>query len=403
MRFLNQNNMKNIYLDNAATTKLDPRVYKKMKQYFLNDYANASSIHYMGEKVFNDMEDARKRIASILNCDPNGIIFTSSATESNNFIIKGVARANKDKGNHILVSAIEHHCVLSAAEQLEKEGFVVEKIPVDKDGIIILSELEKMIKNETILVSTMFVNNEIGTIQPIKEISEIVHKKGKLLHVDAVQAVPYLNININGLGIDFLSLSAHKFYGPKGVGLAYINKAIKIEPLIVGGGQEKNLRSGTYNTPGIIGMAYALELAYNTRDEYLKHVTELRDYMWDRIKSEIPDVYLNGSFNKRTPNNLNVGFKGIEGEAILMMLSTKGICVSTASACGAQNLEVSHVISAIKLDDQNVNSNIRITMGRFNTKKEIEYFVDTLKMVVKELRERSPLTKNIKTEKSFSC
>jgi cysteine desulfurase len=223
------------------------------------------------------------------------------------------------------------------------------------------------------------------------------------LHVDAVQAVPYLNININGLGIDFLSLSAHKFYGPKGVGLAYINKAIKIEPLIVGGGQEKNLRSGTYNTPGIIGMAYALELAYNTRDEYLKHVTELRDYMWDRIKSEIPDVYLNGSFNKRTPNNLNVGFKGIEGEAILMMLSTKGICVSTASACGAQNLEVSHVISAIKLDDQNVNSNIRITMGRFNTKKEIEYFVDTLKMVVKELRERSPLTKNIKTEKSFSC
>nr|MBP8689066.1 cysteine desulfurase [Patescibacteria group bacterium] len=389
--------------DNAATTKLDPRVYKKMKQYFLNDYANASSIHYMGEKVFNDMEDARKRIASILNCDPNGIIFTSSATESNNFIIKGVARANKDKGNHILVSAIEHHCVLSAAEQLEKEGFVVEKIPVDKDGIIILSELEKMIKDETILVSTMFVNNEIGTIQPIKEISEIVHKKGKLLHVDAVQAVPYLNIDINGLGIDFLSLSAHKFYGPKGVGLAYINKAIKIEPLIVGGGQEKNLRSGTYNTPGIIGMAYAIELAYNTRDEYLKHVTELRDYMWDRIKSEIPDVYLNGSFNKRTPNNLNVGFKGIEGEAILMMLSTKGICVSTASACGAQNLEVSHVISAIKLDDQNVNSNIRITMGRFNTKKEIEYFVDTLKMVVKELRERSPLTKNIKTEKSFSC
>ncbi|HPO11474.1 MAG TPA: cysteine desulfurase family protein, partial [bacterium] len=389
--------------DNAATTKLDPRVYKKMKQYFLNDYANASSIHYMGEKVFNDMEDARKRIASLLNCDPNGIIFTSSATESNNFIIKGVARANKDKGNHILVSAIEHHCVLSAAEQLEKEGFVVEKIPVNKDGIIILSELEKMIKDETILVSTMFVNNEIGTIQPIKEISEIVHKKGKLLHVDAVQAVPYLNIDINGLGIDFLSLSAHKFYGPKGVGLAYINKAIKIEPLIVGGGQEKNLRSGTYNTPGIIGMAYAIELAYNTRDEYLKHVTELRDYMWDRIKSEIPDVYLNGSFNKRTPNNLNVGFKGIEGEAILMMLSTKGICVSTASACGAQNLEVSHVISAIKLDDQNVNSNIRITMGRFNTKKEIEYFVDTLKMVVKELRERSPLTKNIKTEKSFSC
>ena len=253
--------MKNVYLDNAATTRLDSRVFKRMKQYFLKDYANASSIHVMGEKVFNGMENARKRIAEILNCDSNGIIFTSSATESNNFIIKGVARANKDKGNHILISAIEHHCVLSTVEQLEKEGFVVEKIPVDKDGIVILSELEKMIKDETILVSTMFVNNEIGVIQPIKEISEIVHKKNKLLHVDAVQAVPYIKIDIKDLNVDFLSLSAHKFYGPKGCGLAYINKAIKIEPLIVGGGQEKGLRSSTYNTPGILGMAYALEIS----------------------------------------------------------------------------------------------------------------------------------------------
>ena len=402
MKFLNQNNMKNVYLDNAATTKLDPRVYKKMKQYFLNDYANASSIHYMGEKVFNDMEDARKRIANILNCDSNGIVFTSSATESNNFIIKGIARVNRDKGNHILVSAIEHHCVLSAAEQLEKEGFVVEQIPVDKDGIVVLSELEKMIKDETILISTMFVNNEIGTIQPIKEISEIVHKKSKLLHVDAVQAVPYLKIDVKELNIDFLSLSAHKFYGPKGVGLAYINRLIKIEPLIVGGGQEKNLRSSTYNTPGILGMAYALELAYETRDKYLEHVVSLRNYMWDRIKSEIPNVYLNGSFERRTPNNLNVGFEGIEGEAILMMLSTKGVCVSTASACGAQNLKISHVIAAIKLDEQNVNSNIRITLGRFNTKREIDYTVDSLKEVVKTLRNMSPVER-VKPTKSFSC
>jgi cysteine desulfurase len=254
--------MMNVYLDNAATTKLDPRVLRKMNQYFLKDYANASSIHIMGEKVFNDMENARKKIAEILNCDSNGIIFTGSATESNNFILKGVARANRDKGNHILISAIEHHCVLSTVEELEEEGFIVEKIPVGKDGIVILSELEKMIKDETILVSTMFVNNEIGVIQPIKEISEIVHKKNKLFHVDAVQAVPYIKIDIKDLNIDFLSLSAHKFYGPKGVGLAYINKAIKIKPLIVGGGQEKGLRSGTYNSPGNIGMAYALEFAY---------------------------------------------------------------------------------------------------------------------------------------------
>ena len=395
--------MNNVYLDNAATTRLDPSVLKKMNKYFLDDYANGSSIHIMGEKVSNDIEMARKKIAEILNCDSNGIIFTSSATESNNFIIKGVARANKDKGNHILVSAIEHHCVLSTVEELEKEGFVVEKIPVDKDGIVILSELEKMIKDETILVSCMFVNNEIGVIQPIKEISEIVHKKNKLFHVDSVQAVPYIKIDIKDLNIDFLSLSAHKFYGPKGMGLAYINRTVKIEPLIVGGGQEKGLRSGTYNSPGIMGMFYALELAYETRDKYLKHVTELRDYMWGRIKNEICDVYLNGSFEKRTPNNLNIGFIGIEGEAVLMMLSARGVSVSTASACGAQDLKVSHVISALGTSDQNINSNIRITLGRFNTKREIEYAVNSLKEVVYKLRTMSPVEREARIGKKFSC
>lgn len=395
--------MNNVYLDNAATTRLDPSVLKIMNKYFLDDYANGSSIHAMGEKVSNAIEGARKEIAEILNCDSNGIVFTSSATESNNFIIKGIARANKDKGNHILVSAIEHHCVLSTVEELEKEGFIVEKIPVDKDGIVILSELEKMIKDETILVSCMFVNNEIGTIQPIKEISEIVHKRNKLFHVDAVQAVPYIKIDVKDLNIDFLSLSAHKFYGPKGMGLAYINRTIKIQPLIVGGGQEKGLRSGTYNSPGIIGMAAALELAYETRDKYLKHVTELRDYMWNRISTEICDVYLNGSLEKRTPNNLNIGFVGIEGEAILMMMSARGVSISTASACGAQDLQVSHVISALGTSDQNINSNVRITLGRFNTKREIEYAVNSLKEVVYKLRTMSPVEREARIGKKFSC
>lgn len=381
-----------VYLDNAATTKLDDNVLKIMINYFKNDYGNASSIHFKGDISYNVQEKSRKEISEILNCEPKNIVFTSSATESNNMIIKGVARANKSKGNHILVSAIEHPCVLNSAEQLKKEGFEVEHIPVALDGVIDLNILEKMIRPDTVLVSIMAVNNEIGVIQDIKAIAKIVHDKGSFYHVDAVQSVPYLNIDIKDWNVDFLSLSAHKFYGPKGVGLVYINKNIKIEPLIVGGGQEFGFRSSTYNTPGIVGMAEAIKIAYGIeRESNLKKIKELRDYLLNRIQNEIPDIFINGSLDKRTPNNLNVGFKGVEGEAILMDLSSKGICVSTGSACGSANLKASHVLNGIGVSGYFIHSNIRFSLGKYNTMEEIDYTVDCLKDTIVRLRKFSAI------------
>ena len=382
----------NVYLDNSATTKIDESVLKKMINFFEIDYANASSIHFMGESAYLAQEKARKEIAEILNCDAKNIVFTSSATEANNMIIKGVARANKSKGKHVLISAIEHPCVISSAEQLKKDGFDVEYIPVGNDGIIDLKVLEKMIRQDTVLVSIMAVNNEIGVIQEIKSIAKIVHDKGSFYHVDAVQSVPYLNIDIKDWNVDFLSLSAHKFYGPKGVGLAYINKNIKIEPLIVGGGQELGFRSSTYNTPGIIGMAEALKLAYGQERELnLKRIKDLRDHLLDRIQKEIPDIFINGSLEKRTPNNLNVGFRGVEGEAILIDLSNKGVCVSTGSACGSANLKASHVLHSIGVDGYFIHSNIRFSLGKHNTLEEIDYVVDCLKNTIARLRNFSAI------------
>lgn len=379
-----------VYLDNAATTKPDSRVVDKMLNYLREDYGNASSIHFKGEKTHNDQEIARNEIARILNCDHKNIVFTSSATESNNMIIKGVARANKAKGNHVLISSIEHPCVLNAAEQLKKDGFEVEHIQVGPDGIIDLELLEKAIRPDTVLVSIMAVNNEIGVIQDVKAIAKLVHDKGSFYHVDAVQSVPYLNIDIKDWNVDFLSLSGHKFYGPKGVGIAYINKNIKIEPLVVGGGQEFGFRSSTYNTPGIMGIAEALKLAYGEeRKGNLDRIRELRDHLLSRIQNEIPDIFINGSLEKRTPNNLNVGFKGVEGEAILVDLSSKGICVSTGSACGAANLKASHVLSGIGVSGYFIHSNIRFSLGKYNTKEEIDYTVDCLKDTIARLRQFS--------------
>lgn len=380
----------NVYLDNSATTKLDERVLEKMINFFEVDYANASSIHFMGETAYLAQEKARSEIAEILNCDSKNIVFTSSATEANNMIIKGVARANRSKGNHVLISAIEHPCVLSSAEQLKKDGFDVEHVPVGSDGIIDLNVLENMIRPDTVLVSIMAVNNEIGVIQDVKSIAKIVHNKGSFYHVDAVQSIPYLDIDIKDWDVDFLSLSAHKFYGPKGVGLAYINKNIKIEPLIVGGGQEFGFRSSTYNTPGIVGMAEAMKLAYGQERELnLKKIKDSRDYLLSRIQKEIPDIFINGSLEKRTPNNINIGFKGVEGEAILIDLSSKGICVSTGSACGAANLKASHVLHGIGVDGYFIHSNIRFSFGKHNTIEEVDYVVDCLKDSIARLRKFS--------------
>jgi len=380
-----------VYLDNAATTRLDPRVLAKMKPYFSEKYGNASSIHSLGQEAFLDLQKAKETVAKALDGEAESVIFTSGATESNNLIIKGVALANQAKGNKIIVSSIEHPCVRESANELARAGFKVEFVPVNSEGIITPEALEKLIDKETILVSIMTVNNEIGTIQDISTLAKVAHKYGAYFHTDAVQAIPYLKIDIKKMGIDLLSLSGHKFYGPKGVGVAYIAKGIKVKPLIVGGGQENNLRSGTYNMPGIMGLAFALELAYKERDAYLKQVKTLRDYFWQKIKKEISGVKLNGSLVKRVPANLNIMFGSIEGEAILMDLSFKGICVSTGSACSATDLRASYVLKAIGLDKNNLNSNIRFSLGRFNTKKEIDYTIKCLKDTVKRLRSFSPI------------
>lgn len=380
-----------VYLDNAATTRLDPRILAKMKPYLTAKYGNASSIHVLGQEAFLDLQLAKERAAKILGGESESIIFTSSATEANNLIIKGVALANRNKGNKIIVSNIEHPCVRESANELVRAGFKVEFIPVNPEGIVTPEALEKLIDKETILVSVMAVNNEIGTLNDIAALAKVAHKYGAYFHSDTVQAIPYLKIDIKKMGLDLLSLSAHKFNGPKGVGLAYIGKGIKVQPLIVGGGQENNLRSGTYNLPGIMGLVFALELAYKERSAYLKRVKSLRDYFWQKIKKEISGLKLNGSLAKRVPANLNVMFGSIEGEAILMDLSAKGICVSTGSACSATNLRASYVLRAIGLDKNNLNSNIRFSLGRFNTKKEIDYTVKCLKDTVKRLRSFSPI------------
>ncbi len=380
-----------VYLDNAATTRLDSRVLAQMKPYLNSQYGNASSIHALGQEAFLAVRQAKERVAKVLNGETDSVIFTSGATEANNFIIKGVALANRQKGNKIIISAIEHPCVLESAKELIKEGFEVNFLPVNKEGIVNPMDLKKIIDNKTILVSVMAVNNEIGTIQDITALAKIAHAHGAYFHSDVVQAIPYLKIDIKKMGIDFLSLSAHKIYGPKGVGVACINRDIKIKPLIVGGGQEDGFRSGTYNVPGIIGLAAALELADKERIIYLKKTKTLRDYLWQKIKKEIPGVKLNGSATKRVVANLNIMFGQIEGEAILMDLSHRGIYVSTGSACSATDLKASYVLQAIGLDKNFLNSNIRFSLGRFNTRKEIDYTVKCLRETVKRLRSFSPI------------
>ncbi|MDD3711244.1 MAG: cysteine desulfurase family protein [Patescibacteria group bacterium] len=378
-----------VYLDNSATTKIDKRVLKKMRPYFEDKYGNASSIHFMGQENNIKIARCKKEISKILKGMADNIIFTSSATEANNLIIKGVMRANRGKGNHFLISAIEHPCVLSSGRELLDEGFTFDYISVDERGILDLKDLKKKIKPETVLISVMAVNNEIGTIQPIEEIGKIAKEKGIYFHADAVQAVPYLKINIKKWGVDFLSLSAHKFYGPQGMGLAYVNRDIKIKPIIVGGGQEDGLRAGTYNMAGIVGMTEALKLAYSERSEYVKKVKSLRDYFWKEVAKKIKNIRLNGDLKNRVENNLNIMFEGVEGEAILIDLSVAGICVSTGSACSAQNLKVSSVITAIGIDPRYMNSNVRFTWGRYNNKKEVDYVINKLVKTVERLRKFS--------------
>ena len=383
--------MENIYFDNAATTKLDEEVLQEMIPYLKENYGNASSIYKLGRESRKAVEDSREKIAKILNCKPNEIYFTAGGSESDNTAIKGIARANKSNGNHIITSKIEHPAVLETCKQLEKEGFEISYISVDENGIINLEELKKAIKPATVLITIMFANNEIGTIQPIEEIGEIAKENNIYFHTDAVQAVGSVKIDVKKLNIDSLSLSGHKFYGPKGIGALYVRTGVKFEKFVNGGHQERNKRAGTENVAGIVGIGKAIELAYNNLDEHNNKIKELRDYYVEQVKEKIPYIKINGDMEKRLPGNSNISFRFIEGEGLLLNLDLKGICASSGSACTSGSLDPSHVLLAIGLPHEIAHGSLRITIGKYNTKEEIDYLVKNLVEIVNRLREMSPL------------
>jgi cysteine desulfurase len=394
--------MKRIYLDHAATTYLDPRVKEEMEPYWIKHFGNPSAIYEEGRVVNRVLSETRKEVASIINAKPNEIIFTGGGTESDNLAILGAARAYKKYGNHIITTKVEHHAVLHAFSALEKEGFKTTYIDVDKDGIIDLKKFKAALKKETILVSVMLVNNEIGTIQPIAEISKIIraHRKTNslsgplpLLHTDAIQGAAYLDLNVSKLGVDLMSLNGSKIYGPKGVGLLYIKQGIDLEPVIHGGGQEKNLRSGTENVPGIVGFVKALELVQKDREKESERLIKLRDMLIDGILEEIPDSVLNGSKEERVPHNVNVSFYGVEGESVVLYLDAKGIACSTGSACSSSSLETSHVIKALNRSYEYAHGSIRFSLGKVTTKEDIEYVLKVLPLTIKTLRDISALDK----------
>ena len=383
--------MENVYFDNAATTRLDEDVLKEMLPYLREDYGNASAIYKLGRKSRKAIEESREKIAKVLNCKPNEIYFTAGGSESDNTAIKGIAHSYKNKGNHIITSKIEHPAVLETCKELEKEGFEVSYISVDENGVIDLEELKKAIKPTTILISVMFANNEIGTIEPIKEIGKIAKENKIYFHTDAVQAVGSIKIDVQDWNIDSLSLSGHKFYGPKGIGALYVRTGINFKKLIDGGHQEKNKRAGTENVAAIVGMGKALEMAYEKMDEHNEKIRALRDYYESQVLEKIPYVKVNGNRENRLPGNSNISFRFIEGEGLLLNLDLKGICASSGSACTSGSLDPSHVLLAIGLPHEIAHGSLRISIGKYNTKEEIEFLVQNLVEIVNRLRNMSPL------------
>ena len=383
--------MKQCYFDYAATTPTDPLVVEAMKPYFSETYGNPSSIHSFGRQARSAMEDARSSIAQFVGAKPEEIIFTSGGTESNNFALHGVVYANEKKGNHIITSAIEHHAIIEPAQFLEKHGCSVTYIGVDANGTVSPAAIEKAITDKTVLISVMHANNEIGTIQPIKEIAAVAQKRGVYFHTDAVQTVGHIPVNVNKLGIDLLSLSAHKFYGPKGIGALYVRKGTRIAPFLRGGGQEKHRRASTENVPGIIGMAQALELCSQKMDAEAAQQTQLRDRLIAGLQKKIPTVYLNGHPTQRLPNNVNFSIGFVEGESMLLNLDMLGIAASTGSACTSGDLEPSHVLLAIGRPHELCHGSIRFTLGRFTQPQEIDYLLEQFPQVVSKLRAMSPL------------
>jgi len=376
-------------MDYAATTPVDPKVLKVMLPYFSKKFGNTMSLHSFGREVKIVVEDAREYVANLMNAKPNEIIFTGSATESNNFALKGIAFANKDKGKHIIVSKVEHHCVLESAHWLEKNGFEVTYLPVDKYGLIDLAQLENAIRKDTILVSIMHANNEIGTIEPIKEIGKICRENEIYFHTDAAQTYGKISIDVKKMNIDLLTASSHKMYGPKGAACLFIREGVKIEPLLHGGGHEFGLRSSTLNVPAIVGFGEAAKICKKEMKKEEKKLTKLRDRLIKNVL-KIENSHLNGHPKKRLPNNANFWFAFIEGESLIMQLDMKGIAASTGSACSTENLEPSHVLLAIGLKPWEAHGSLRLSLGRWSTKEEVDYVLEVLPEAVENLRKISP-------------
>lgn len=385
-------NMRKVYLDNAATTMVRKEVVDAMIPAFTTYYGNPSSLHEFAREAGELVDAARAKVAGAINARPDEIVFTGGGSESDNMVLRGAVAANKKKGKHIITTAVEHHAVLYTLQAMEREGIAeLTILPVDEYGLVTAEQVENAIREDTVLVSVMFANNEVGTIMPIPEIGKVCRDKGVWFHTDAVQATGHVPIDVQAMNIDMLSMSAHKFHGPKGVGALYIKKGVRLPALIIGGGQEKKRRAGTENVPGIVGMGTALELAVQHMDDNAKRVGALRDKLIHGIPAVIPDVKLNGHPTKRLPNNVNFSIRYIEGESILLMLDINGIAASSGSACTSGSLDPSHVLLAMGLPHEVAHGSLRMTLSEFTTEEEIDYVLDLLPQIVQRLRDMSPL------------
>ncbi len=377
------------YFDNAATTKVKEEVLKEMFPYFSVEYGNPSSMYSIGRSSRRAIETARKRVAELINCKPKEIYFTSCGSESDNMALKGIAYANKEKGNHIITSKIEHPAILNSCKTLEKQGYRITYLNVDEEGNIDISELENSINEDTILISIMFANNEIGTIEPIEQISKIAKKHNIIFHTDAVQACGNIKIDVKDMGIDMLSLSGHKINAPKGVGALYVREGIEFDRFLDGGHQEKNKRAGTENVAEIVGLGKACEIAKNNLELHTKKLKELRDFYINQVEEKIENIKLNGPRDNRLPGNANISFKGVNGSELLLKLDEKGICASAGSACSTGSNSPSHVLTSIGLDSKMADGTLRVTFCEENSKEDVEYLVENLKNIVRELRKKS--------------
>lgn len=377
------------YFDNAATTKVKEEVLKEMFPYFSVEYGNPSSMYSIGRSSRRAIETARKRVAELINCKPKEIYFTSCGSESDNMALKGIAYANKEKGNHIITSKIEHPAILNSCKTLEKQGYRITYLNVDEEGNIDISELENSINEDTILISIMFANNEIGTIEPIEQISKIAKKHNIIFHTDAVQACGNIKIDVKDMGIDMLSLSGHKINAPKGVGALYVREGIEFDRFLDGGHQEKNKRAGTENVAEIVGLGKACEIAKNNLELHTKKLKELRDFYINQVEEKIENIKLNGPRDNRLPGNANISFKGINGSELLLKLDEKGICASAGSACSTGSNSPSHVLTSIGLDSKMAEGTLRVSFGEENSKEDVEYLVENLENIVTELRKKS--------------